>query len=200
MARAQILEEVNRLRRPLFCHLFPPDHGDRIRQVDGRFLKGRAGHSRLFEEKRGGLYPQLNGRGLPSFYRDGRAHLRVADQLGLYFVLAHRHVGNSESALRVRHAAQIQSRDVNQSRFQHVSTVVVNHRDDDGTRRLRLHRRGPEQGRADEHRKARIPKSHNNPLIKSSFLERLPRRRNQCDHALRREALSRRRRPFPREQ
>ena len=40
-----------------------------------------------------------------------------------------------------------------------------NHRDDDGTGRLRLYRRGPEQDG-----KARIPKSHNNhPLLRVRF-------------------------------
>ena len=43
VARAQVLEEINRLRRPLFRHLFPPDHRNRIGQVDGGFFKGRTG-------------------------------------------------------------------------------------------------------------------------------------------------------------
>ena len=35
VAGTQILEKIHRLRRPLFCHLFPPNYGNRIGQTDG---------------------------------------------------------------------------------------------------------------------------------------------------------------------
>ena len=101
VARADVLEEIGGLRRPLFLHFVSAHHGDRIGQTDGRFLKCRAGHHHFVEKERGRRQLQCDRRRLLGGHGYGLCNARIADQIRLERVRAGRYILDVKPAFLV---------------------------------------------------------------------------------------------------